>query len=154
MKVISEWEKKQSLLKNWAACKKYFLEAADKIKNFNKSTAKRSGYHSAASMEEEMEDATEMEDNVNLVLDAMQKSAEEINAVVATNASMEATIKEQTKQISRLLEMNNNLVKARVAEGKQVADKDKATEEDKKTSGKRNSKGRKLKMCDFCKTEH
>jgi hypothetical protein len=67
---------------------------------------------------------------------------------------MEATIKEQTKQISRLLEMNNNLVKARVAEGKQVADKDKATEEDKKTSGKRNSKGRKLKMCDFCKTEH
>jgi hypothetical protein len=153
MKVMSEWEKKRSILKNWATCKKYFLEAADEIKNFNKSTAKRSGYHSAASMEE-TEDATEMEDNVNLVLDAMQKSAEEINAVVTTNASMEATIKEQTKQISRLLEMNNNLVKALVAAGKQVADKDKATDEDKKTSGKRNSKGRKLKMCDFCKTEH
>jgi cysteinyl-tRNA synthetase len=154
MKVMSECEKKRSILKNWMACKKYFLEAADEIKNFNKSTAKRVGYHSVASMEEETEDATEMEENVNLVLEAMQKSAEEINAVLATNSSLEATIKEQTKQISRLLEMNNNLVKALVAAGKQIPDKDKATEEDKKTSGRRNPKGRKLKMCEFCKTEH
>jgi hypothetical protein len=155
-KVMMVWENKRAaIFKTWERCKAYFLKEADDKVAYNKSTAKQMGYHSAAHVEE----AKEMEDNVNLVLDAMQKSAEEINAVVATNAGLEATIKglertvsEQSKQISKLIGMNKNLVKALAAAGKEVQEKDKVdkakAEEQKRTGGATN------RLCPYCKKKH
>lgn len=50
----------------------------------------------------------------------------QINAVAATNAKLEATIAEMTKQISTLTETNSNLVKALLAVGGKVSDKNNA----------------------------
>jgi hypothetical protein len=153
-KVMMAWENKRAIFKTWEHCKAYFLKEADDKSAYNKSTAKQMGYHSAANVE----DAEDMEDNVNIVLEAMQKSAEEINAVVATNTGLEATIKglertisEQSKQISKLIGMNENLVKALATAGKEVQDKDKAdkakAEAEKKTGGA-------TRLCPYCKKKH
>jgi hypothetical protein len=76
---MTDWENKRPIFKTWDHCKAYFLKEAENINQYNKSTAKQSGYGSAGNVEDE--EATEMEENVNLVLEAMQKNAEEINAV-------------------------------------------------------------------------
>jgi hypothetical protein len=102
----------------------------------------------------------EMEENVNLVLEAMQKNAEEINVFIATNAEFENTIKglertnsEQAKQIIKLLEMNNNLVKSLTAMGKEVADKNKAKAEEVVDPNKDRSGGA-ARLCQYCKKKH
>jgi hypothetical protein len=59
----------------------------------------------------------EQAEQVNMVLEAMERSDEQMkNAVAATNAKLEATITEMTKQIGKLTEMNtSNLDKAPIA---------------------------------------
>lgn len=158
IKIMTDWENKRPIFKTWDHCKAYFLKEAENIKQYNKSTAKQSGYGSAGNVEDE--EATEMEENVNLVLEAMQKNAEEINAVVATNAGFENTIKglertisEQAKQISKLLEMNNNLVKSLTAMGKEVADKNKAKAEE-VVDPKKDRNGGAARLCQYCKKKH
>lgn len=94
-----------------------------------------------------------------MVLEAMNSTAEEMNAVAAINTKLEAIITAQAKQITRLLEMNNNLVQSLIAAGKHVAEKNKATEEDKKAAtahkpGKEEKPVREARKCEFCKKRH
>ena len=63
---------------------------------------------------------------------------------------MEQTIKEKSKQITTLLKMNENLVKAlMMAQGVKVADKDKSEDKIKKPT-----KMKEWRMCQFCKEKH
>ena len=133
-------------------------EAADNVSQWNQATAKQAGFHSAANVEEAEEDPTEVEENVNLVLDAMEKSAEQINAVAMANAGfeqtikgLEATITAQSKQITKLLEMNQSLVGMLAAAGLKPADKDKADAEEEK---KNNGGGHRYRMCRYCEERH
>ena len=149
-KVMSTWEKRRDEVRGWESAKKFFFAKADDDKTFKKSTARNAGYQSAAHMEEE--NNTDMDESVNAVLEAMQANTEQMNAVATTNAGLEATIKEQSKQITTLLRMNDNLVKALVAAGVKVAEDDKA-EQEKKKKGKI-TKEREWRMCPFCKDRH
>jgi hypothetical protein len=130
--MMTEWETRPAVNKTWERCTQYFLQAADKLRIHQKATAKQSGYHSAANVQEkaekaekvaqeEAERAAEQEEQVNMVLEAFEKSGEQMNAVAATNAKLKATIAELTKRVSKLTEMNSNLVKALIAAGKEVA---------------------------------
>jgi CO dehydrogenase/acetyl-CoA synthase beta subunit len=124
-KVMTEWGTRPTANKIWERCVQYFLKAADKLKIHQKATAKQPGYHSAANVqeeeekaaEEEAQKAAEQEEHLNMVLEAMENSGEQMNAVVATatNAKMEATIAELTKQVAKLTDVNNCLVKALLA---------------------------------------
>ena len=53
MKIMTEWETKKTGRKSWAICKTYLIKHANDLKNFNKSTAKKMGYHSAGNMQEQ-----------------------------------------------------------------------------------------------------
>ena len=136
--VLITWEKKKTAIKTWRYCKKYFIDHATELRNYDKTTAKDLGYHSAGNMVEtqgtviQQSDSSDMEENVNAVLDAMERSAEEMNLVAATNSKLESTISEQMKLISRLMEMNENLVKQLAAAGQQAAKKNKVAEDEKK----------------------
>ena len=150
MKTMAKWENMQQHRKNWEACKNYFIAEAEELQRFNKSTAKQMGYHSGANVEEE-DDDDEATEKVNMVFEMMQKNAEEMNAVAAANSGYEATIKgleatitEQAKQITKLIEMNNVLVASLVAAGKEVDEKQKAASEEKKVA----------RMCKYCKQRH
>ena len=109
-KIMMDWESKKAAIKTWSYCKTYFLKHAADLKNYDKSTgggARKAGYHSARNVEEiEENESAEMEENVNIVLDAMERNSEQMNQVAATNVKLEATIEEMSKQITRLLEMN------------------------------------------------
>jgi hypothetical protein len=123
------------------------------------------GFHSAANVTE-IEDATE--ESVNAVVDAISKTAEEMNLVATTNAGLEATVKEQSKQISKLITMNKNLVamnenlvKALAAAGKEASDKDKVTDAAKavveqalKEAARKTGGGKEKKPCKYCKKKH
>ena len=139
MKIMSDWEGKRTVLKTWKRAKEYFVAEADKQKNHSKATAKQAGYHSAANVEE----MNEVDDNVNAVVEAMTKTAEEMNMVAAANAGYEATIKEMAGQISKLIEMNTNLVKLIEANGKEAPTQDKAPAGNNKSK----SGGKKCKYC-------
>ena len=89
------------------------------------------------------------DESVNVVLEAMQANTEQMNAVAASNAGLEQTIKEQSKQITALIKMNENLVKALLAAGVKVPEEDKAKEEKKKTTTVRE-----WRMCSYCKEKH
>jgi protein involved in ribonucleotide reduction len=148
-KVMTDWENKRQILKKWSYCKEYFLKEAANIKNFSKATAKQSGYHSAANVTEAASDDG-IEEGVNAVVEAISRTAEEMNMVATTNAGLEATLKEQSKQISRLIEMNHNLLKIVAASGNVAQEKDKATgEEDKSGTGNKTKKA-----CKYCKKHH
>jgi hypothetical protein len=148
-KVMTDWENKRQILKKWSYCKEYFLKEAANIKNFNKATAKQSGYHSAANVTEMASDEG-IEEGVNAVVEAISRTAEEMNMVATTNAGLEAALKEQSKQISRLIEMNQNLLKIIAASGNVAQEKDKATgEEDKASTGNKTKKA-----CKYCKKHH
>lgn len=77
----------------------------------------------------------------------MTRTAEEMNMVATANAGYQATIKEMTDQIPKLLEMNTNLVKIIEAGGKQAPNDDKAT-----TNG--NSGGKQRRTCKYCDKKH
>lgn len=147
MKIMSDWEGKRTVLKTWKRAKEYFVAEADKMKNHSKATAKQSGYHSAANVQEE----EQIEDGVNAVVEAMTKTAEEMNMVATANAGYEATIKEMAGQISKLIEMNTNLVKVIEANGKAAADKDKAASDS--GTGKSGGNGNK-RACKYCNKRH
>eukprot|EP00956_Cyclotella_meneghiniana_P020521 scaffold36341_cov43-Cyclotella_meneghiniana.AAC.7 len=133
-KVMAMWEKRK--------------DEADDEKTYKKSTAKNAGFGSMANVEEEpITDA--MDESVNAVLEAMQANTEQMNAVAVTNAGLEQTVKEQSKQIIALIKMNENLVKALTAAGVKVAEEDKVKEEKKKTTT-----AREWRMCSFCKEKH
>lgn len=165
IKVMTDWENKRPVFKNWTYCKSYFIKESDNISNYSKVTAKQMGFHSAANVTE-IEDATE--ESVNAVVDAISKTAEEMNLVATTNAGLEATVKEQSKQISKLIimnenlvAMNENLVKALAAAGKEASDKDKATDAAKaaveqamKEAARKTGGGKEKKPCKYCKKKH
>jgi hypothetical protein len=70
--------------------------------------------------------------------------------VATTNAGLEATLKEQSKQISKLIKMNHNLLKIVAASGNVAQEKDKATNEGDKTGTGNKTK----KACKYCKKHH
>ena len=147
-KVMAMWEKRKDEVRKWDSAKKFFFAKADDEKTYKKSTAKNAGFGSMANVEEEpATDATD--ESVNMVLEAMQANTEQMHAVAATNAGLEQTVKEQSKQISALIKMNENLVKALTAAGVKVAEEDKAKEEKKKPTT-----AREWRMCSFCKEKH
>ena len=164
-KVMTDWENKRPVFKVWSHCKKYFIKESDNIKNFNKVTAKQMGYHSAANVTDVTD---ENEESVNAVVDAFSKTAEEMNLVATTNAGLEATVKEQSKQISKLITMNENLVtmnenlvKALTVAGKEASEKDKASDAAKaaveqalKDAARKTGGGKEKKPCKFCKKKH
>ena len=169
--VLITWEKKKSAIKTWRYCKEYFIKHATDLRNYDKTTAKDLGYHSAANMTEtnstviQQAESSDMEENVNAVLDAMERSTEEMNLVAATNSKLEATISNQMKVIVKLMEMNDNLVKQLVAAGQQAAKKNKVSEEEKKAieeaAKKRKSEQQDKrprrndpKECDYCGLTH
>jgi hypothetical protein len=86
----------------------------------------------------------------------MQASTEQMNAVALTNTKNEATITKLAEQISRLNEMNANLVKVIATLGGKAADKDNAAEVEKKNTGgkRRRTQQRELKLCEYCKEKH
>ena len=156
-KVMTEWELKRMDMKTWNYCKEYFLREADKLQIHKTATAKQSGYGSAANVKEEVEDTSDTEENVNLVLEAMQASTEQMNAVAVTNSKLEAVVTEQAKQITRLTDMNSNLISIIKALGGKVDKKDDAEEADKENKSNKRKRGAKRgqpKMCEFCKKEH
>ena len=55
--MMTEWETRPAVNKTWERCTQYFLQAADKLRIHQKATAKQSGYHSAANVQEEAEKA-------------------------------------------------------------------------------------------------
>ena len=146
-KVMSMWEKRKDEVRKWESAKKFFFSKADDEKTFKKSTAKNAGYGSAANVDDE--ENADTEESVNMVLEAMQANTDQMNAVAATNTGLEQTIKEQSKQITTLLKMNENLVKALVAAGVKVADEDKSEDKIKKPT-----KTKEWRMCQFCKEKH
>ena len=106
-KVMSTWEKRRDEVRKWESAKKFFFTKAEDDKTFKKLTTRN-----AANVEEDFN--TDTEESVSVILKAMQANTEQINAVATTNAGLERTIKEQSKQISTLLGVNENLVKALV----------------------------------------
>jgi hypothetical protein len=109
--------------------------------------------------EDKAEEDDDEAEQVNIVLEAMERSGEQMNTVAATNAKLEATIAEMTKQISKLTEMNSNLVKALIAVGGKVADKnnaDKVAEQDKENNANKRPRGNQgnRKECSYCKKTH
>jgi hypothetical protein len=91
-KVMTDWETRPTNKKTWERCIQYFLVEADKTKIHKKATAKQAGYHSANNVQEEADDAAEQDEQVNMVLEAMESGREQMNAVAATNTKLEATI--------------------------------------------------------------
>lgn len=164
-RVMTEWETR-TVAKGWSACCLYFLDAADKARIVKKATAKQAGFESAANVREAAAgDAApdDTEEHVNLILEQMEKNGEQMNAVAQTNAKLHDTIERQSKQISKLLEMNEALVKAITAMGGTVADKLKANKDtEEKSDEERNDRRQKKKkktrgavnMCNFCNKEH
>jgi hypothetical protein len=116
-KVMTEWETRPNANKSWERCVQYFLCKADKLKIHKKATAKQAGYHSANNVQEEAERAAEQEEQVNMVLETMEKSGKQMSAVATTNAKMVAIISKLAKQVAKLTAMNNNLVNALIAQG-------------------------------------
>eukprot|EP00956_Cyclotella_meneghiniana_P037653 scaffold142364_cov93-Cyclotella_meneghiniana.AAC.2 len=147
-KVMAMWEKRKDEVRKWDSAKKFFFSKADDEKTYKKSTAKNAGLGSMANVEEEPT-ADAMDESVNAVLEAMQANTEQMNAVAVTNAGLEQTVKEQSKQITARIKMNENLVKALTAAGVKVAEEDKVKEEKKKTTT-----AREWRMCSFCKEKH
>jgi hypothetical protein len=76
-KVMTEWETRLTANKSWERSVQYFLREADKLKIHKKATAKKASYHSAANVQEEAERAAEQEEQVNMVLEAMEKNGEQ-----------------------------------------------------------------------------
>jgi transcription antitermination factor NusG len=94
-----------------------------------------------------------------MVLEAMEKSGKQVNAVATTNAKMEATIAELTKQVAKLTNMNCNLVKALIAAGAKVADRnnaEKAKEKENASGNRSRKRGRsgQAKECQYCNKTH
>jgi transcription initiation factor IIF auxiliary subunit len=153
-KVMTGWETRKVDLKTWDRCKIYFIKEAKKLKIHKKATAKQSCYYSAANVKEE--EASETEENVNLVLKAMQASTEQMNAVALANTKNEATIAKLGDQIGKLNEMNANLVQLVVKLEGKPSDKDNAAEVEKNGNGgkQRKTQQRKLKLCEYCDEKH
>lgn len=163
-KVMTDWETRRQDRKTWEQCIQYFQAEADKQNIIKKATAKQAGYESAANVEEKSDTAsTTDEEHVNIIVEQLERNGEQMNAVAMTNAKLENTVAELTKQMGQLLTMNSNLVQTIVALGGTVADKNNAAKVEEKENA---SKKRKLdkeksaekklvaKKCNFCGEKH